>query len=77
MNIDNIISINNIIINKNLYSFDILSIYPFNPIFFMLLAVKSFKIFPKNNVCSFISKYFALNWYIFGELTNKKRLLPI
>ena len=48
MNIDNVTSINNILINVN-------------PVFFMLLAVKSFEIFPKHNGHGFIPDFFALN----------------
>ena len=43
----------------------------------MLLDVRSFEIYPKNKEYFFISESFALNWYIFIELTNKKLLLPL
>ena len=43
----------------------------------MLLAVKSFEIFPKPNLYDFIWESLALNWYIFVALTNKKLLLPL
>ena len=33
------------------------------------------EILPKHNGYGFISEFFALNWYVFVELTNKK-LLP-
>ena len=56
MNNDNITSINNTIINRK-----IIAIYPFNSVFFMLLAVKLFGIFPKHNGYGFISEFFALN----------------
>ena len=42
----------------------------------MLLAVKSFEIFPKHSRYGFISEFFALNGYIFVAL-NKKLLLPL
>ena len=42
----------------------------------MLLAVKSFETFPKHRY-SFISEIFALNWYIFVALKNKKLLFPL
>ena len=51
--------------------------YPVNLVFFMLLAVKSLEIFPKHNSYGFISESFALNWYTFVALTNKKLLLPL
>ena len=51
--------------------------YPVNLVFFMLLAVKSLEIFPKHNNYGFISESFALNWYTFVALTNKKLLLPL
>ena len=54
---------NNIIINK------------LSAVFFMLSIVKSFEIFFKHNGYGFISESFALNCYIFTELTNKKLLL--
>ena len=41
MNIDHINNVNSIIINIK-----IVCKYPFNPVFFMLLAVKSFETFP-------------------------------
>ena len=43
----------------------------------MLLIVKSFKILRKHNGWSFISGSFALNWYIFVALINKKLLLSL
>ena len=52
-------------------------IAPFNPIFFMLSIVKIFEILPKYNGCGFICESFALNWYIFTVLINKKLLLPL
>ena len=42
----------------------------------MLIAVKSFEIFPKHKLY-FFSESFALNWYIFVALSNKKSLLPL
>ena len=33
------------------------------------------EILPKHNGYGFVSEFFALNWYVFVELTNKK-LLP-
>ena len=42
--------------------------------FFILLIIKSFGHY-RNTV--FISEYFALNWYIFVALKNKKLLLPL
>ena len=47
--------------------------------FFMLLAEKSPEIFPKHKgyIYIFISESFALNWYIFVALTNKKNVAPI
>ena len=72
MNIDNITSINNIIISRKF----IHSTYPFNP-FFMLLAVKSSEIFPDHKGYFFISESFALRYNAFVELTNKKTIAPI
>ena len=43
----------------------------------MLLAEKSLEIFPKQKEYFFIAETFALNWYIFAALTNKKLLLPL
>ena len=50
----------------------------------MLLTMKSFELFPKHNGYGFISfefisvlVLFALNWYVFKELINKKLLLPL
>ena len=43
----------------------------------MLLAVKSLEIFPKLNEYGFISEFFALNWYSFLALMNKKLLLTL
>ena len=37
----------------------------------MLLAVKSFEIFPKHNIFGFSPESFAFNWYIFVALTKK------
>ena len=45
MNIDKITHINGIIINRKILHVSIL----FNPVFFMLLTVKSFEKFPKHN----------------------------
>ena len=39
------------------------------------MIVKVFEILPKHNGYVFISKTFALMWYIFGALRNKKLLL--
>ena len=55
MNINNITIVKSTIINRKSYT------YPFSPIFFMLLAVISFEIFRKDNICGFISEIFALN----------------
>ena len=41
----------------------------------MLLAEKSPELFPRHKRFSFISEFFALNWYIFVALTNKRLLL--
>ena len=68
MDIDNIASIKSSIINR-------IDTYPFSPAFFMLLAEKSPEIFPKHKEYFAISESFALNWYIFVVLTNKKLLL--
>ena len=43
----------------------------------MLIAVKSLEIFPKLNEYGFISEFFALNWYSFLALMNKKLLLTL
>ena len=43
----------------------------------MLLAVKSFKVFPKHNRYGFVSEIFALNWCILIGLTNEKLLFPL
>ena len=43
----------------------------------MLLADQSPEIFPKHNKYLPISEFFALNWYIFVALTNKKLLLQL
>ena len=43
----------------------------------MLLAEKSFEVFPKRKEYIFISESFALNSYIFVALTSKKLLLPL
>ena len=52
---------------------------PFNPVFFILLIVKSFETSPKHSEQSFISEFFALNWYkkLYNRLANKKLLLPL
>ena len=42
---------------------------------FKLLAKKSLAIFPKHREYIFISESFALNWYIFPLLRNKRLLL--
>ena len=55
MNINNITTINNIIINRKIVH------VIFNPVFFILLAVKSFEIFPKHNGYGFISESFAFS----------------
>ena len=55
MNIDNISSINTIIIYRKFVHISILILFSF-----MLLAVKPFKIFPKHNVYGVISEIFAL-----------------
>ena len=49
----------------------------FNPVFFILLMVKSFETIPKHSEWSSISEFFGLNWYTFVALTNKKLLLPL
>ena len=51
MNVGNLTSINNIIINRKIVNI---------PVFFMLLAVKSFEIFAKHR-CGFLSEVLALN----------------
>ena len=43
----------------------------------MLSVVKSFEILPKHSIYGSISESFALNWYIFAAITNKKLLLPL
>ena len=45
--------------------------YQFNPVFFLLISMKSFKIFFKHNRYDFVSEFFALNWYIFVALAHK------
>ena len=55
MNIQKMVSINNVIINKKGCT------YPLNPVFFVLSIVKCFKILPKHNGYGFISESFALN----------------
>ena len=55
MNINNITSINNIIINRKFVDISILSC------FFHVKDVKSFEIFPKHKGYLFISESFALN----------------
>ena len=64
MNIQKMVSINNVIINKKGCT------YPLNPVFFVLSIVKCFKILPKHNGYGFISESFALNWYISTTLTT-------
>ena len=60
-----------IIINrKNLYT-------PFYPVFCMLSFAKSSDILSWHNEYGFTSEVFALNWYIFIALTNKKLLIPL
>ena len=71
MDIDNITSIKSLTINRNQkHTHIILS-------FFMLLAEKSPIIFHKHNGYTFISGFFALEWYIFVALTNKKTIVSI
>ena len=43
----------------------------------MLSTAKSLEKLPKHNGYSFFSESFALKWYIFTVLTNKKILLPL
>ena len=43
----------------------------------MLLAVKSFQLFPKHKIYGFISESFALNLYIFVALADKKLLVAL
>ena len=43
----------------------------------MLLTEKSPEAFPKHKGHFFVSESFALNWYIFIELPNKKLLRPL
>ena len=43
----------------------------------MLLAEKSSEIFPEQNRYLFISGSFALKWYMFLALANKKLVLPL
>ena len=50
---------------------------PFNPVFFILLIVKSFEKLPKRSGQSFISEFYALNLYTFVALANKKLLFPL
>ena len=70
MDMNNITSTNNIIINKKFVGTSISSC------FFMLIDVKSFEIFLKHEGYFFISESFALNCYIFVALTKTKLLLP-
>ena len=56
-NINNITSINNIIINRKIVDMSIKSCF----FFLMLLAVKPFEIFRKSKKYGFISEFFALN----------------
>ena len=53
MNIDNITSINNVIINGKIVDIHLM--------LFFSLAVKSFEVFPKHNGYGFISELFALD----------------
>ena len=46
-------------------------------LFFRLSDTKSFEILPKHNRYGFISESFALNWYIFIALANKKLFLQL
>ena len=69
MNVDNITSISNIIISRQ--------IVDISCFFFMLLAVKSSEIFPEHKGNFFILESFALNWYIYVALTNKKSVASI
>ena len=60
-----------ILINrKNLYT-------SFYPVFCMLSFGKSSDILSWHNDYGFTSEVFALNWYIFTALTNKKLLTPL
>ena len=43
----------------------------------MILAAKSFGMFSKHNGYGFILESFALNWFVFVALTNKKLLPPV
>ena len=43
----------------------------------MLLNAISFEKFPKHSGYGFIWEFFALNWYIFVAITNKKLLPPL
>ena len=43
----------------------------------MLLAVKYFEIFPKDNLYGFISEFLALNWYVYVVLMNDELWLPL
>ena len=51
--------------------------YPFNPVFIMLLIPKSFQTFPKQSEYGFISETFVLNSCVFVALTNKKTVISI
>ena len=70
MNSSNSTSINKIIINRKFV--DIC-----NPVFFVLIDVQSFEIFPKHKEYFFISESFALKWCVIVALTNKKLLSPL
>ena len=54
-----------------------LYMYPFNPVFIMLLIPKSFQTFPKQSEYGFISETFVLNSCVFVSLTNKKMVISI
>ena len=43
----------------------------------MLLTAESSEIFSKHNEHGFISESFAMNWYIFVVVTNKKTVASI
>ena len=59
MNIDNIAGINNILMNITFLGISCCTC------FFILLAVKSFEIFPKHNGFDFISDFFSFNFIYF------------
>ena len=64
-----------IYIHIYIYIYIYIYIQIISAVFFMLSIVKSFEIFFKHNGYGFMSESFALNCYIFTELTNKKLLL--